>query len=74
MIKWTGMGLKYYYSFLLRCYDVILWNQLAFQVFVEYLEKKEGRLPNFLTRVVKLQEEISAMQQDERGTANTKEV
>jgi len=46
------------------------------KVFIEYLEKKESRLPNFLTRVSQLQDEIDALQVEERGTtaATRKEV
>ena len=39
-----------------------------FQVFIEYLEKRESRLPNFLTRVALLQDEIADLQVEERGT------
>lgn len=51
--------------------DVELAPLHGSKVFIEYLEKKECRLPNFLTRVAKIQEEIASMQVDERGTTAT---
>lgn len=48
--------------------DVELAPLHGSKVFIEYLEKRESRLPNFLTRVALLQDEIADLQVEERGT------